>query len=581
MIPHPAALRQRAAAMAGRRPDRITLLLAALSLLGAGLVLARTSFWGVGLGNDAVIYIATARNLLEGEGFVHFYENFNRVYVWWAPLYPALLAAAGFGVFDPHDTAAPLGAVIFGLTVFGVGQYLRRRLKSRFLFLWVCAVLALSLPLIWMASFALTGALFVLLATLALIQCDEYLEHGKTSALIWAAVFSALAWQARYLGVAVPALIGLMLLFQSGATMPQRVKRIAVYSLIVAAPMGLWLLRNYLLVGELTGGQAEVDYSLADVWRDITTIAINGWENIYIPLLELFPISSTLGYMVLVIAGLTAIIIAPLAYILINGLWQSRNGAKWRPVIIFVGFALLYFMALIAGAMTGSSWYGIEARYLIPLYLPFLVAATLVLDQFLSHSRGGNPAESIGRWPIIGAYARFRIKGIPLPPVMLMAALCVGVIALLAANALDFRRVAADGISEFTNSRWVNSDTMRYIRENLTINQVHTNEPNLVYIYTAGDAAAYWQLPEINYEAPIRNEEGNYGDNFASGRERLRYWLENVPDGTYVVWFLDWYANQYFDFGDAEMRELPELELTAEMDDGVIFRVARGTTPPP
>ena len=580
MIPNPAAIVQRAAAMASRRPDRVTWLLIALSLLGAGLVLARTSFWGVGLGSDAITYIATARNLLEGEGFVHLYENINRLYVWWPPLYPALLAAAGFGVFDPHNVAAPLNAVIFGLTVFGVGQYLRRRLKSRFLFWWVCAVLALSLPLIWMASFALTGALFVLMATLALIQCDEYLEHGKTSALIWAAVFSALAWQTRYLGVAVPALIGLMLLFQPGAAMPQRVKRIALYSLIVAAPMGLWLLRNYLLVGELTGGQADVDYSPADVWSDMAMIIRAGWENIYVPLLELFPAGSTLGRMVWVIAGLAAIIIAPLIYIFINGLWRSRNCAQRRPVIIFGGFALLYFMALVAGAMSGSSWNGIEARYVIPLYLPFLVAAALVLDQFLSYAMSGNPAESIGRWPIIRAYARFRIRGIPLPPLMLMAALCFCVVALLAANALDFRRVASDGISDTTNSRWVNSDTMRYIRENLTLNQIHSNEPNLVYIYTAGDAAAYWHLPAIIDLQPLRNVEGNYGDNFASGRERLRYWLKDVPEGTYVIWFLDWYANAYYDFGDAEMRELPELELTAELDDGVIFRVARGTPPP-
>ena len=195
--------------------------------------------------------------------------------------------------------------------------------------------------------------------------------------------------------------------------MPQRVKRIAVYSLIVAAPMGLWLLRNYLLVGELTGGQADVDYSPADVWSDMAMIIRAGWENIYFPLLELFPAGSTLGQIVLVIAGLAAIIIAPLIYIFINGLWQSRNGAKWRPVIIFGGFALLYFMALVAGAMSGSSWNGIEARYVIPLYLPFLVSAVLVLDQFLSYAMSGNPAESIGRWPIVGAYARFRVKGHP------------------------------------------------------------------------------------------------------------------------------------------------------------------------
>ena len=126
--------------------------------------------------------------------------------------------------------------------VFAMGQYFRRRVKSRFVFWWGCAAVALSIPLIWLASFALAGSLFILLTVLALIQCDRYLEEGKTSALLWAAVFSALAWQTRYVGLAAPAAIGLMLLFQRGTTGPQRARRVSVYSLIAAAPMLLWRL---------------------------------------------------------------------------------------------------------------------------------------------------------------------------------------------------------------------------------------------------------------------------------------------------------------------------------------------------
>lgn len=558
------------------RPDRFTLLLLALSALGGGLVLLRTSFWGVGLGNDAVTYIGVARNLLDGEGFAKYLENYSRPYVWWPPLYPAVLAAAGLGVLDPHSAAAPLNAVIFGLTVFAVGQYLRRRVKSRFICWWAGITVALSLPLIWMASFALSGALFVLMATLALMQGEEFLDNGKTAALIAAAVLAALAWQTRYIGVAVPAMIGLMLLFQPGAAMPQRAKRVAVYSLIVAVPMGLWLLRNYLLVGNITGGTADVDYTLADAGGDLVAIATAGWGNIYSPFTELFPAGSTLGIAVLIIGGLAAIMMIPLVGLVINGVWQSRKDLKRRSIVIFGGFGLIYFMALMAGAMTGGSWYGIEARYLIPLYLPGLVAAALVLDQYITYATGGKGAGSAARWPLGGVYARWRIRGMPLPPLLLMAALGVGAAGLLAANALDFNRVASGGISDFANRRWVNSDTMQYIRENLTLGEVHSNEPNMVYIYGDGDAVAYWRLPLIREPSPILNEAGNYGDNFASGRERLSYWLKDAPEGTYVIWFLDWYAEVYYDFGDAEMRELPELELVAEFDDGVIFEVRRG-----
>ena len=78
---------------------------------------------------DSVSYIAAARNLLDGNGF----HTFNRgdPYVWWPPLYPLLLAVASLEVFDPLAVAGPVNAVLFGLTIFVVARYLRRRLASR------------------------------------------------------------------------------------------------------------------------------------------------------------------------------------------------------------------------------------------------------------------------------------------------------------------------------------------------------------------------------------------------------------------------------------------------------------------
>ena len=127
-------------------------------------------------------------HLLAGHGFVNVIGH-NDPYTTYAPLYPMALAAAGFGLFDPYAVAAPLNAALLGLTVLVMGQYFRRRLKSPFLLVWASAAVALSIPLIWAASFALSASLFILLTSLALIQCDKYLEKGQTSALILTAIF--------------------------------------------------------------------------------------------------------------------------------------------------------------------------------------------------------------------------------------------------------------------------------------------------------------------------------------------------------------------------------------------------------
>ena len=74
------------------RPERFTLFLIFLSLVGAGLSLALHGRNGVLLDWDSINYISVADSLLAGDGF----RQFNGLrYRDWPPLYPLLLAAPG------------------------------------------------------------------------------------------------------------------------------------------------------------------------------------------------------------------------------------------------------------------------------------------------------------------------------------------------------------------------------------------------------------------------------------------------------------------------------------------------------
>ena len=217
--------------------DRFVVFLALLSALGAGLVLAREVAYGAVLLWDSIYYISLARNLLAGEGFVNMSGTANAHF---PPLYPLLLAGSSFGLLDPRDVAGPSNAAVFALTIFCLGLYLRRHLASRLLALCACLAVALSMPLVDMAWRALSDTLFILLATLALTRIDRFLTEGHSASLLWSAAFSALAWHSRYIGVAVPMVVGLLLVFQHGASLPQRARRSAVFSILAAAPMALW-----------------------------------------------------------------------------------------------------------------------------------------------------------------------------------------------------------------------------------------------------------------------------------------------------------------------------------------------------
>ncbi len=523
------------------RPDDFTLLLAALAALGVVLVLAREIVYGVGLYGDSIEYVAVARNMLAGKGLTLIDGTPLKL---WPPLYPLLLAGAGLGMIDPLDVAGPLNAAIFGLTIFAVGHYLRQRIDSRFLVVWVCIAAALSIPLADLASWAMTDPAFILLATLALIRTDKFLTESKTSSLVWAGVFSALAWQTRYTGAAVPVVVGLLLLFQPAASPWQRVRRTAGFSLIVGSPMALWLLRNFLLTGGFTPTYRwAIDYSLPAILSDLGD-GLRGWFSFELPgfrLLSEGTVPPAVG-LLLVAAAVAAVAIA-----------QRKHR---RPCYLFGGYALTNLLLLVLAFARGWPHYGIDPRYLIPFHIPLLVIAAFGLDRFLGSERKRNL------------------------PRILMVCLCVHVAGQIAPNVREIRRANADDTyAGFNRQPWAGSETLRYLRDNPLRGEVHSNMPHLAFLHNAGEAS-YRELP--------RSRLGGYAINTgfrepSSASEQLDGWLAGVADGAYVVWLHDMVTNALFDYGAALMRITSGFEPVAERADGAIFKVNRnhavGTNP--
>ena len=248
-------------------------------------MLARQAAHGVGLQHDSVNYIIVARNLLAGEGFT---ELYGWPYTFWAPLYPMALAGTGLLGADPQDAAGPLNAALFGLTVAAAGIWLKNRLASRFLAGWSILAIACSLPLVWAASYALATPLLILFTTLALIGTDGYLRDGKFATLAQAALWSGLAAISHYIGGAVIICITLFLIFQRNSVPPEhgkleRAARVVAYGVIASFPIGLWVGYNFLRIGDATGSDLSVDYTLFGLVGDITAlIARWGFINLFV-----------------------------------------------------------------------------------------------------------------------------------------------------------------------------------------------------------------------------------------------------------------------------------------------------------
>ena len=547
-------------------PDRTTALIACIAALGAAIVLAREATYGVALSNDSLSYFILARNLLEGEG----YTSFRGIpHTLQPPLYPSLLIAAGLGVFEPQAVAGPLNAALFGLTVFVLGRYLRQCTQSRFLVVWACIAAAISLPLTDLASWALAGPAFILLTTLALIRTDAFMRDGNASSLLWAAAFSALAWQTRYIGVAAPVVIGLTLLLQTSAPLTQRAKHIAILTLIVALPMAIWALRIYLLTGNPLPTGAPVDYFLPAIFWDAVQIMAS-WLALDLPIARM-PIFAPIALAAFTIAAACVAICT-----------SRTNFAQldWRPCYLFGGFALTYLAMLLAAMLSVDRTHnGVEQRFVAVMYIPLLVVATVALDRFLCYERERKLLGRLPNLPLPHPLAKSTSSSPTLLAALLMTTLALWTAAHALPHAAQIARAnSGDLYRGYASPHWAHSETLRYIRENLIANTapVHSNERALVNLHTRGGASSYGNMP--------RNRIGGnvIGVGFpdrAPAQERLEERIANSPDGAYVIWFKTWWNYQFYDYGATDLRLMPRLQPMKELADGVIFRVNKAYAP--
>ncbi len=577
------------------RPDRFTLLLTALALLGMALILARQVNYGVGIGSDSIYYISVARHLLEGEGFVQLTNK--ELYVAWPPLYPMLLAAASLFVFDPYAVAGPLNAAIFGLTIAVAGHYLRQRIHSRFLIIWACLAILLSIPLTSIAYFAMSEAPFFLFVTLALLHTDNFLGQGKRASLLWAAVFTALAFLTRYMGLTLPMTIVSLLLLQRNTALMVKMKHIAAYTLISVSPIVLWILRNSLLSGSPGGHIPLPDLTLPQI-LDIILNTLSRWIFLDLPLGEFHRFAVALTGL-----ALLALAIA-LGLSIIRAQQKVGTWTDWMPFSIFGSFALVYLIALIGTYIFGSfvlvhliALIGTLAntaldslrnsRYLSPVYIPLLFTAVWVMDRFLRYERQRKLLGTLGHLPFVSTIVRGKVKQVSLLTVLLSAALSLWLGWSVPINARAIRHANARIAPSASNARHADSAVFQYMREHSIDGAIVTNiQPWLMYWYT--DAATYYHIYDIRHwpaptvAAPDSSRRADYHHmpSEQGFHSMTRQFIGNTDDDVYLVWSYcrsrpkscatTWF---YGGFQTPNLDTLPELEPIAELTDAVILKV--------
>ena len=533
------------------RPDRFTLFVIGASLLGVALVFAREASYGPGLGADSAIYIEVARNLLIGEFFTQLH---GEPFIYHPPLYPSLLAAASLSVFDPRDVIGHLNAGLFGATTLVYGRWARNRLSSRRLAAWSVLAVACSHPLVWAGSIGFPLALLILLTMLALINADAFFREGGRLPLVFASLFSALAWLTHYTGGAVVVAVVALLATQPGTPTGARIRSASVYAISSSALVAIWRLITIYRTGEFSPTQRGIDYFLpslaADVSGEVGKWAfVNLFVNDIIGMDAQWPAASALG----------AVALSALAVGIARGVIRAfldndaghRLWERWGSIFVFGGFALAFLVLYFAALIAGLTWHGAQNRHLIPMYIPLVVVGVVILDKLIPRIRTTKRTLSV------------RGYSLPISPSATIAialgawlawTLALHPVVISEANAYGIRhRIGHYGIP-----RYAHSELIQYARDAAEWADIYSNEARALNLFAPRNPTPQW--------IPI--SLSNVPD-----------WTERAPDGSSVLWFHA--AEGLPNYDAADLRATPGLEVAADLSDGVVFRVSRGRDPRP
>ena len=528
-----------------------------LAVLGAAHILLRTSVYGAAIGADSVAYLSIVENLLAGHGL----QDYRGVaFLPWPPGFPLLLAgvATGAGI-EPSEAARLVNAAAFGLSILLAGLWLRRTLGSPVLAAGMCLIVATSYYLSHAASYVMTEATFILFTLLALMRMECFSSRGAPASaveappatplmrmerfanrgapgLVLAAAFSGLAASTRYAGGALIITGVLLLLARQGAPLGTRLKQAVAYGALSSAPLAAVLMRNWWLFGAWdlprpywTGQPA------LDALRQIARVV----ERAVVP--ENAPDGA--GYLLWAMAALLVLGGAAMG---IRALLRpaARQSAAFRAALPFGAFALLHlaFMVVIVAWHLGANVWN-DPRFLLPAYLPLLLAAAVFLDRFLR-------LETAGRMAVAkGAAAA----------VLLLGGAAHAVLTVRENIEQTFLALESGYRGKSYNSAfWDASETIRWLKQNPVQTQAFANRYGLLHALLALETGTVVQ--------------GKYPA-LAGDATRMARQIEEAPEGTLVVWLHD--GEDWYQYDDQALHAQPGLALVAECSDGLIFRVMR------
>jgi hypothetical protein len=358
-----------------RSKNRYWLFLSTLALIAMVVGSIVTSKYGAGVSSDSTKYLSVAQNLLAGNGL---YDHRGLPLLSWPPLYSIILA--GVSLLTSGDVFVAgwyLNVFLSGLNIFLSGVIFYRVFVEKLFYAYLASIFVfLSLSSLRMHATISSDPFYLTLTLGFLIAADAYIKKRSYRAFAGMVLFSVLAPILRYVGLAITATAGIVILIENRRSLPIFLRDGFVLGILSLVPITWWLLvHNVMTYGSLWGLSSQP----VDVCENIS-LAFTKMLHWFVPYASfLMPI--------LMRPWLPLGILALMLFLLNKN--RPKNGWAWVHSLVAASvyptmvYSVVYFIALALTVITQDHRDLFSDRYYVILLVPAAIFFLLTFDKLL------------------------------------------------------------------------------------------------------------------------------------------------------------------------------------------------------
>jgi hypothetical protein len=354
--------------------------LSVLTIVASILCGIATSRYGAGVSSDSTKYLSVAQNILAGNGL---YDHRGLPLLSWPPLYSIFLA--GLSLLTGGDVFVAgwyFNVFLLGLNVFLSGVIFYRAFPDKPFYAYLASLFVfLSLSALRIHATISSDPFYLTLTLGFLIAVDGYIQTRSYKSYVWMVLFSVLAPMLRYVGLAITATAGIVILIEHRKSLRIGLRDGFLLGILSILPIAWWLLVHNVMMHSSLWGLASQP---VDVGENIS-LGLTKMLHWFVPYLNfLMPI--------LLRPWIPLGVFALLLFILNRK--RPEHGRAWirslsapavYPTMIY---AAIYFIALALTVISQDHRDLFSDRYYVILLVPASMFWLLTFDTLvLPHLR--------------------------------------------------------------------------------------------------------------------------------------------------------------------------------------------------